>query len=360
MRACKKTTVRDIAQRLNVSLSTVNKALTGKPGIGEKRRAEIIATAKEMGYEVNHVAQALSRKPIKIGVIIPSGWQQYFAPVEEGMQKTLSELSHSNVSGEILHIAKSEDILPSLQYFSENAFDIILYCPSLISLSDADRAYLAQINIPLMLVGADFSFIDNVCTVSIDSELSGKMAADFLSFPLKNGDKVAVFIGSKQIDTHVSKAVSFVERAQKNGLAVVAVHETGDVSKTIRRHLESTLRDHPDLAGIYAATGSSEPIVQYFSKTPSKLPYIVATDVYDDVKANMKSGKVCATIFQNQMLMGRLAIEHAYKFIVQKTSYSIDPPPLPSRIYVTPHLLLPSSFDNDHPYDGNDYRTDIT
>jgi hypothetical protein len=60
------------------------------------------------------------------------------------------------------------------------------------------------------------------------------------------------------------------------------------------------------------------------------------------------------------MLMGRLSIEYAYKFIVQKTSYSISPTPLPSHIYVTPHLLLPSHFDNNELYsDGNDYRTDI-
>lgn len=360
MGSSKKTTVRDIAQRLNVSLSTVNKALTGKSGISEKKRAEIIAAAKEMGYEVNHVAQALSRKPIKIGIIIPSDWQQYFAPIKEGMQKALSDLSHSNVSGEILHVSKSEDILPSLQHFAENAFDIILYCPSLIKLTEADCEYLKQTNIPLMLVGANSSFVENVCTVSIDSELSGKMAADFLSVPLKKNDKVAVLIGSKQIDTHISKACAFVDRARKNGLSVVAVLETGDVSAAIHSSVERTLQEHPDLAGIYAATGSIEPIVQYFSDAPADgRLYVVATDVYDDVKINMKNGRVAATIFQNQTLMGRLSIEHAYNFIVQKTSYSISPAPLPSHIYVTPHLLLPSNFDNNELYDGNDYRTDI-
>ena len=94
------------AKELNISLSTVHKALTGKPGISEQRRGEIIALAKEMGYEVNHVAQALSRKPIKIGVLIPSDWQQYFAPIKEGMEKALSNLSHSNVSGEILLVSQ--------------------------------------------------------------------------------------------------------------------------------------------------------------------------------------------------------------------------------------------------------------
>ena len=85
----KKVTVKDIAARMGISLSTVNKALTGKSGISEKRRGEVIAVANEMGYVVNHVAQSLSRKPMKLGIIIPSLWQQYFASVEAGWRRSL-------------------------------------------------------------------------------------------------------------------------------------------------------------------------------------------------------------------------------------------------------------------------------
>ena len=65
----KRVTVKDIASRMGISLSTVNKALTGKPGVSEERRAEVVAVAKEMGYVVNHMAQSLSRKPIHIGIV---------------------------------------------------------------------------------------------------------------------------------------------------------------------------------------------------------------------------------------------------------------------------------------------------
>ena len=74
----KRVSVKDIAARLHVSLSTVHKALTGKPGIGEARRQEIIKIAEEMGYSVNTAGQTLSRKSINIGVMIPSLWQEYF------------------------------------------------------------------------------------------------------------------------------------------------------------------------------------------------------------------------------------------------------------------------------------------
>lgn len=46
-----KTTMQDIANRLEISKVSVSKALSGKPGISEKLRRNIFATAREMGYE---------------------------------------------------------------------------------------------------------------------------------------------------------------------------------------------------------------------------------------------------------------------------------------------------------------------
>ena len=57
----KRTTITDIAQHLQVSLHTVNKALYGKKGVGDELRAKILQTAQEMNYRVNRVAQSMPR-----------------------------------------------------------------------------------------------------------------------------------------------------------------------------------------------------------------------------------------------------------------------------------------------------------
>ena len=41
----------DIAERLNISVESVSKALAGKRGVGEEMRSKVVALAKEMGYE---------------------------------------------------------------------------------------------------------------------------------------------------------------------------------------------------------------------------------------------------------------------------------------------------------------------
>ena len=41
----------DIAERLDISVVSVSKALAGKPGVSEEMRAKIVTLAREMGYE---------------------------------------------------------------------------------------------------------------------------------------------------------------------------------------------------------------------------------------------------------------------------------------------------------------------
>ena len=55
-------TIKDIAEKLNISSVSVHRALAGKEGVSEKLRAQILQTAKEMGYEVNYAAASLKRK----------------------------------------------------------------------------------------------------------------------------------------------------------------------------------------------------------------------------------------------------------------------------------------------------------
>ena len=45
----------DIAEKLDISVVSVSKALAGKPGVSEEMRAKIVALAREMGYESGKV-----------------------------------------------------------------------------------------------------------------------------------------------------------------------------------------------------------------------------------------------------------------------------------------------------------------
>ena len=82
-------TLKDVAEKLGVTITTVHKALNGKEGVSEKRRAEIMKVAAQMGYKVNYMASSLSKKKFHIAVVLPKMGITVFTMVLSG---TASEI----------------------------------------------------------------------------------------------------------------------------------------------------------------------------------------------------------------------------------------------------------------------------
>ncbi|MFC1568972.1 LacI family DNA-binding transcriptional regulator [bacterium] len=79
-------TIKDIASRLNISVSTVSRALRNHPDISADTKRKVIAMAKELDYHPNAIAQSLKRNRSNlIGVIVPQVKHDFFATVMSGI-----------------------------------------------------------------------------------------------------------------------------------------------------------------------------------------------------------------------------------------------------------------------------------
>lgn len=81
-------TLKELARILNVSVSTVSKALNDSPEIGERTKTRILELAKELNYRPNRIAQQLKANQTKtIGVIIPTVLNPFFAEALHGIEQ---------------------------------------------------------------------------------------------------------------------------------------------------------------------------------------------------------------------------------------------------------------------------------
>jgi len=79
-------TIKDIAFRLNISVSTVSRALRNHPDISVETKRKVIKMAKELDYHPNAIAQSLKRNRSNlIGVIVPQVKHDFFATVMSGI-----------------------------------------------------------------------------------------------------------------------------------------------------------------------------------------------------------------------------------------------------------------------------------
>ncbi len=92
----KQITLKDIAEKINVSKVTVSKALRGHPDISTNRIKEIKEVAKDMGYIPNFAARNLSAKKTRtIGVIVPVIANSFFSDIIESIYNYAFEKDYS-------------------------------------------------------------------------------------------------------------------------------------------------------------------------------------------------------------------------------------------------------------------------
>ncbi|UII75346.1 LacI family transcriptional regulator [Flagellimonas sp. HMM57] len=84
----KRITIKDVAKRLNVSISSVSRAFNDKYDIKKETRELILTTAKEMGYSPNPIAKKLSQnKTFNIGVVVPEFISEFFSEIIMAVQE---------------------------------------------------------------------------------------------------------------------------------------------------------------------------------------------------------------------------------------------------------------------------------
>jgi len=114
----KEVTIYDIAAKLNISVTTVSRALNDDPVVSKKTRKKISELAEEMGYRSNHFARNLrSKRTDTIGVIVPRLNSYFMSTVIAGIENV------ANASGYNLIISQSSESAEKEIVNSKTMFD---------------------------------------------------------------------------------------------------------------------------------------------------------------------------------------------------------------------------------------------
>ena len=96
--ASSKTTLKELASILGVSISTISKALNDSHEISESTKKKIVETAKLYNYRPNKIALGLkSGRTNTIAVIIPSVQNSFFARALYGIESVVSKTNYSTI-----------------------------------------------------------------------------------------------------------------------------------------------------------------------------------------------------------------------------------------------------------------------
>ncbi len=91
-------TIKDVAQKANVSIATVSRVLNNLSGYSDKTKQKVNEAIKEIGYQPNAIARGLINKRTQtIGVMFPSVSGAFSSDLLKGIEELANDRNYSVV-----------------------------------------------------------------------------------------------------------------------------------------------------------------------------------------------------------------------------------------------------------------------
>jgi LacI family transcriptional regulator len=303
-----KATLKQIAKELNVSVSTVSKALNDSPEISEMTKIKIKEYAKLKNYKPNIIGLNLkNRKTKTIGVIIPNILNSFFAKVFSGIEKiadekgynvimcisneslekeahTLEMLSNGTIDGFILSVSEEAQKIHEYDHFKEIINDgtpIVMF----------DR--IAE--------GVD---CDKVIVDDFDSALNSTQR--LIDLGCKN---IALFSSIDNLSVGKLRAEGYLKALEKNNISInpkiiLRTDSEDDLNEKIEK-----IFDNNTIDGIFALEESdSVAALKFGLKKGYKIPEELSIIGFaDGILASRRLSPSLTTVSQHGIEIGEVA-----------------------------------------------------
>lgn len=209
-------TIKEIARRLNVSVSTVSRALNDHPRIGIKTKQAIQALAKELNYEPNPKAIFFKqKKSFVVGVILPLIAEDFFSKGISGIEDVAMQHGYTILFGQSHDSIEKEKAV--LEAMVKQRIDGLL-----ISLSKETNHYehlqsLEKYNIPVVYFDRIAPF-ENAGKVFCSLE---KGTAQMIEWLFRQGRRRIAFInGPDEIAASKERMKGYIEGISRKRLKI--------------------------------------------------------------------------------------------------------------------------------------------
>lgn len=333
------TTLKEIANRLNFSVSTVSRALHNHPSIGLRTTAQVQKLAKELNYEPNQTALFFKQqKTNTIGVILPNLKEEFFSQAINGIEDVAKKNNYSVLIGQSHDEVEQEKQI--VNAMKNQRVDGLIVSISKYTQNYEHLTKMGKYNIPVVFFDR-VPDLPNVHKVSSDIQIGTRHAIEFL---IKNGHKrIGVINGPEEMKSCRERMNAYMEVLKKKRIKIdlsLAVSTDLTPEKTYAA-MESLLKLKPQPTAIvtindYVALDAIQyarkaklkinkdisfvsyanlPITNYLEFPPlasvEQFPYEQAkkaTEILFDLLEQQKNPDLLKNDYQNIVLEGKLMV----------------------------------------------------
>ncbi|MDN6279744.1 MAG: LacI family transcriptional regulator [Psychroflexus sp.] len=212
-----KPTLKIIAKELDVSVSTVSKALRDSKEISEDTKQKVRAFAKLYNYKPNNIALSLkNRKTKTLGVIIPEIVHHFFTTVISGIENYANQRGYNVIVG-LSDESFDREVL-NLEMLANGSIDGFIISLAKETLQKKDYHHLIETidqGIPIVMFDRVLDEISCDKVVVDDVETSGKAVQKLIDSGAKN---IAIITTEDYVSVGRLRTEGYQQTLVKNGI----------------------------------------------------------------------------------------------------------------------------------------------
>lgn len=296
-------TIKDVAERAGVSVTTVSRVLNNRGYISEATRKKVYKAMEELDYQPNEVARSLFRKRSNIiGLIVPTVAHPFFAELTAYVETYAYSRGYKVlVCNSQLDASKEQEYISMLR---RNQVDGIIMASHTLEVEEYKK-------LSLPVVTFDRFISNRIPYVTSDNYQGGKLAVELL---LARGcKKIAHMCGSLHLDMLANQRHrAFVDVAEQRNVPYFTVETDINVFEMDKYEqlLADLMRQHPDIDGLFLNSDiMAIAAVKVCRKLGKRIPEDVKIVGYDDVAIASLVSPQITSIRQPLAEMSKLSVK---------------------------------------------------
>lgn len=343
----KRPTIADLANASGVSVSTVNRILSGKGGVRAATVQLVNDTAREIRFYGRGSIDARRMELVpeyRFGFLLQQGTREVYQVFGAHIERATKAATEAKLKP-VIEFA--EDLRP--EKIAEHLLELGARCDA-VALIAADHPLIGQAILELRQAGTpvityitDQSAPERAGHVGTDNWKLGRTAAWFIAETTHGPGRVALFIGNHRYQCQDVSDASFRSYIREHAprLSVDDSRPTHEEPANAYQMVKSLLADAPDLAGIYIAGGGISGVLQALREVPKdqrRTVRVVCRDAGPETRKGLTEGLITASLGHPLDLISERLVDTMLEAIAMQGSGAILQRTVPFEI-ITPESL---------------------
>ncbi len=298
-------TIAMLAEKSGVSVSTINRILSGSSNVRASTIEHVRETARQMGYYGDGVLTARRDSALpkyRFGFLLQQSTRDLYRLIGDKIREAASNRVNEKIECliDFVDLLEPANIATRLKALGANCDAVAIIAADHPLIGQAIKE-LSEQGVSVITYITDQSAPERAGFVGTDNWKVGRTAAFFISEMTQDAGRVAVYIGNHRYQCQDVADASFRSYMRENAPRLVIAeskptHENGTLAYELVR---DEIKEHYDLKGILIVGGGISGVLRALREVPverRKTIRVVCRDIGPETRKGLSEGLVTAAL----------------------------------------------------------------